>query len=160
MIFLTVGSVLPFERLVAAVDDWAGRHPETEIFAQTKGGRYTPRHMAHAEILSPAEFARRLDAAELIIAHAGMGSAIMAAERAKPVILFPRRAALREHTTDHQLDTVKFLEGRPGIHVATDPETLDRAIAEARKGGGGERLSSAAPPTFIANLRAAIAALD
>ena len=34
MIFATVGTQLPFDRLIAAVDRWAGTRPGREVFAQ------------------------------------------------------------------------------------------------------------------------------
>jgi hypothetical protein len=47
MILVTTGALLPFDRLIAVMDDWAARHPQTELFAQIGDGRYLPRHMPY-----------------------------------------------------------------------------------------------------------------
>lgn len=156
MIFITVGSMLPFDRFITAMDDWAERHPEEQVFAQIGGGAYVPR-MPHARMLTPGEFANHVTNAKLIVAHAGMGSVIMGAEAGKPVVLFPRRAALQEHTTDHQLHTVGWLKDRPGIFVAMDESEIDAKIKEASDQTlGGQTMASTAPASFVANIRQAL----
>ena len=44
MIFVSVGSMLPFERLVQAMDAWAGAHPDTKVVIQYGNGAYKPAH--------------------------------------------------------------------------------------------------------------------
>lgn len=157
MIFVTVGSMLPFDRFVAAMDDWAAANPKEAVFAQIGGGTYEPRHMEYARMLTPGGFAAKVEEATLIVAHAGMGSVIMAAEAGKPIVLFPRRHALGEHTTDHQLDTVGWLKDRPGIHLAMEAEDLATRIATARhRTDPGQNLSKTAPAAFVARLREAL----
>jgi UDP-N-acetylglucosamine transferase subunit ALG13 len=159
VIFVTVGSMLPFDRFVQVMDEWAERHPDEEIFAQIGGGPYEPKHMPFARMISPSEFRTYVEASNFVVAHAGMGSVIMAAEAGKPIILFPRRAALGEHTTDHQLHTANWLKSRPGIEVAMDEHELDALIASARFGGANvEVLSTTAPQDFVDRVRAALIA--
>ena len=43
---------------------------------------------------------------------------------ATPVLMMPRRAALKEHVNDHQLETVKHLSGRSGVALAMEAEAL------------------------------------
>ena len=45
VIFLTIGSMFPFDRLVRAMDDWAGTGSQCEILALIGAGSYEPRHM-------------------------------------------------------------------------------------------------------------------
>ncbi len=156
MIFITVGSMLPFDRFITAMDNWADRHPEEEVFAQIGGGTYVPR-MPHARMLTPSEFTSHVANAKLIVAHAGMGSFITAAEAGKPVVLFPRRAALQEHTTDHQLHTVAWLKDRAGVFVAMDEAELDAKIeSAANQVLGGQAMPTSAPAAFIENIRRAL----
>jgi UDP-N-acetylglucosamine transferase subunit ALG13 len=156
MIFVTVGSMLPFDRFVSAMDDWADRHPEVEVFAQIGGGSYKPR-MPHASMMSPSEFSANVRKAELIVAHAGMGSVITSAEAGKSIVLFPRRASLGEHTTDHQLHTVQWLKERPGIYVAMETRDLDARIAQAiDEMKGTQSMGTTAPESFIRNIRKAL----
>jgi UDP-N-acetylglucosamine transferase subunit ALG13 len=66
--------------------------------------------------------------ADVIVAHAGMGSIITALELSIPIIVMPRKADLGEHRNDHQIATAKrFLEqGR--IHVAFDEIELTEKL--------------------------------
>ncbi|HMM55704.1 MAG TPA: glycosyltransferase [Candidatus Desulfobacillus sp.] len=157
MIFVTVGSMMPFDRLVAAADAWAAASGR-EAFAQIGEGRYLPRHMEYTRRLAPGAFAARLRVAELIVAHAGMGSVISALEAGKPIVVMPRRSADREVTTDHQLHTTKWLTGKPGVHVAANEDDLaaaiERALAElARNEGRPPPLPQAAQAEFLARVR-------
>ena len=42
MIFATVGTQLPFDRLIVALDQWAASSPDVEVFAQIGRGEYRP----------------------------------------------------------------------------------------------------------------------
>jgi UDP-N-acetylglucosamine transferase subunit ALG13 len=124
VILLTVGTQLPFDRLVAAMDRIARDLPEA-IVAQTGPGRYAPQHMRWQASFEPAAFERLLGEARVIVAHAGIGSVLSAQRHGKGIVLFPRRAALGEHRNDHQQATVAQLDGRRGIYVArTEGELL------------------------------------
>lgn len=157
MIFVTVGSALPFDRLIRAMDLWAAAHPQTEVFAQVGAGEYVPQHMAYERMITPTEFRRRNEQAETIVAHAGMGSVITAAELGKPIVLLPRLASAREHTTDHQLHTAGWLAARPGIFVAKTEDDLAEQIAAAGQIAQSQNtLSKFAPTPFTDKLRASI----
>lgn len=131
MIFVTVGSMFPFERMVHAMDDWASQHPEQQVFAQIGGGKYEPIHMRWQRIIPPDEYKKIVSSCRIIVAHAGTGSVFTASEFRKPIVLFPRRAAQKEHTTDHQLDTAKWLEDKQGIFIAWSEKELAQAIERA-----------------------------
>ena len=51
MIFVTVGTQLPFDRLVRAVDAWAAEHPQVDVFGQIGPASFRPKHFAHADTL-------------------------------------------------------------------------------------------------------------
>ena len=103
MIFVTVGSMMPFDRLIRGMDEWASENTGVDVFAQIGGGSYEPNHMRWTRMLSPGEFQEAVQKASVLVAHAGMGSFFIAMGSRKPVVLMPRFAAKREHTTDHQL---------------------------------------------------------
>lgn len=153
MIFVTVGSQMPFDRLIKAVDAWACDHREQAVEAQIGNSDYVPQCMAHYRTLSPADFAARMRAASVVVAHAGMGTIISAAEFGKPLVLLPRRGALRETRNDHQIATAKWLAAKPGISVAYDEselaDILTREIVRVSEVG----LSSAAPAEMIQTLK-------
>lgn len=108
MIFLTLGTQLPFDRLVRAVDEWCGARGRDDVFGQIADPGdtgYRPQHFDWVAHLPPEDYTTRFASARLIVAHAGMGSIITAMERGKPIVLMPRRADLGEHRNEHQLAT-------------------------------------------------------
>jgi len=123
VIFLTVGSQLPFDRLVEAVDHWAGRSGR-EVFAQICETTLRPEHIRWTPRIAPKEFRESVRDASLIISHAGMGSILTALEFGKPILVMPRRAALRETRNDHQVPTARWLEARGSVAVALDEQAL------------------------------------
>lgn len=158
MIFVTVGSQLPFDRLVRAVDDWCVKRRGTEVFAQIAdpGPRgYFPRNFEWERFLSPEEFDRRFSEARLIIAHAGMGSIISALMAAKPIVIMPRCASLNEHRSDHQHATAQKFLDRANVHVAMDeselPVVVDSALSQPIQ--GEERVHAHADESLILSLR-------
>ena len=159
MILLTIGTMLPFDRLVRTVDKWAAEHPDEEVFAQIgEQGVYKPSHMRWTRLLAPREFSALIDRSRLLIAHAGTGSFFLAAERARPIVLFPRRASLKEHTTDHQVATARWLGGKHGVYVAMMEDELPSVIAQAlaQPDVVADRVAPFAPEPFIARLREAL----
>lgn len=157
MILVTVGGQLPFDRLVRAVDDWAGASGRRDVFAQVGASDYHPQHLASAPFLSPEEFRERFAAASAIVSHAGMGTVIGALEAGKPILIMPRRAELHEQRNDHQLATAERLRGRPGVCVAMDEDELRSRLATIDTLSGAERISASASPELIEALRAFVA---
>jgi UDP-N-acetylglucosamine transferase subunit ALG13 len=155
MIFVTVGSMFPFERMIKMVDNWSFQHPMHDVFAQIGGGEYEPKHMRWQRIIAPNAYKELVRSCRLIVAHAGTGSVFTASEFRKPIILIPRRADLREHTTDHQLDTAKWLENKPGIFVAWSEEELAPAMERAEKAAVNlqSSLPESAPQPFLDRIR-------
>lgn len=72
--------------------------------------------------------------ADLVIGHAGVGSALASLEQGKHPVLLPRRRQHSEHTDDHQLLIGQEL-GHRGLATARDPDVLtsnDLALAARR----------------------------
>lgn len=124
MIFASVGSMLPFDRLTKAVDDWALANPGEEVFIQIGEGAYEPRYAPWVRIMPHAEYKRRLETCDLFVAHVGMGSILQGLELKKQMLLLPRLAAQKEHTTDHQLHTADRFRETPGLKIVDDVATL------------------------------------
>lgn len=124
MIFVTVGTQLPFERLIGAVDRWAGESGRADVFAQTCSGTTTPEHLEWVAWLDPTEFRKRAREASLIVSHAGMGSVLTALEFNKPIVVLPRRVVLGEHRNDHQVATARWLASQGRVQVAMDEREL------------------------------------
>lgn len=128
MIFVTVGTQLPFERLLDAMDAIAADSRE-EIVAQTGSGQGRWSHLRSETQLHPDTFAEYFRAARIVVAHAGIGSILSAKRFGKPLVILPRRAALGEHRNDHQMATAKQVENIAGIHVAWEAEDIAALLA-------------------------------
>ena len=127
MIFVAVGTQVPFDRLVRAVDAWATRHGRDDVFAQIGRDAWRPNRLEWAETLSAKEFEDRVAGAEVVVSHAGMGTVLTALDLGKPLLIMPRRAALREHRNDHQVATARKLAEMDMADVAMDEtELVDR----------------------------------
>ncbi|MBX4959585.1 glucuronosyltransferase [Rhizobium lentis] len=130
MILVTVGTQLPFDRLIKAVDTFA-KDLTRPVLAQIGKGTYTPQNMKWIKNIEPADFDQVFRDANVIVSHAGIGTVLTAKRFGKPIILVPRKAALGEHRNDHQLATVSQLAGRPGIYVAhSDNELKDYLLQD------------------------------
>lgn len=126
MIFVTVGEQLPFDRLINAVDTWAFDSGQ-EVYAQIGNSQLVPNTIKYKQHLDPVEFQRAFLAADVIIAHAGMGTIITALELEKPLLVMPRQANLGEHRNDHQFATAKRFLEQGYISVAFDvPELIKK----------------------------------
>jgi UDP-N-acetylglucosamine transferase subunit ALG13 len=128
MIFVTVGSQLPFDRLIEAIDKIAPSIKGKEIVAQVFGMQYQPKNIKTLDYISPSEFKDYINNSELIISHAGTGTILSVAQLQKPLIVFPRLGKLRETRNDHQSATCRMLEKTSGLQVAYDEEQLKEKI--------------------------------
>lgn len=128
MIIVTVGMQLGFDRLIAAMDRLAPTL-DMPIVAQTGKGTYRPRNMEARERISPGDFEQLVQQSRLIVSHAGIGTILTAQRFAKPIVLFPRRLEHGEHRNDHQVATVRNLEGRSSLLIALEEVDLADAIA-------------------------------
>ena len=100
MIFLTVGTQLPFDRLTRIVDAWAGATGRKDVFAQIGENGQAPENIEYTEKLSPALFEQRMQAAELVIAHAGMGTILGCMGRGTPLLILPRQVAVLDQSSE------------------------------------------------------------
>ena len=127
MIFVTVGTQLPFDRLISTVDQWAGRTGEP-VFAQVGPSQRTFENLDTIPFLSPEEADRKFSEASVIIAHAGMGTIFTALAARKPLLVLPRQGRLGEHRNDHQMATARRLSDRGLVTVAWTEEELERRL--------------------------------
>jgi UDP-N-acetylglucosamine transferase subunit ALG13 len=157
VIFVTVGTQLPFDRLVGAVDRWAATRPDAEVFAQVGPTALRPAHIAWQRFLSPAECHERMRAADAIVAHAGMGTILGALELGTPILVMPRLAAPGEHRNDHQLATARRLAEQGSIAVAFDEAGLHERLDALDRLAARDPIGRYAPAPLIDALRAFIA---
>lgn len=153
MIFVTVGAQMPFDRLIQAVDEWAGTQENCEVIAQIGNSQLVPKNLRHQPFFEPPEFKRIMGEATAIIAHAGMGSIITALEYQKPILILPRRAELHETRNDHQFATAKRFQAMKSISVAFDEDELALALPKLGALQAGDGISKYACPELLDAIR-------
>ncbi len=139
------------------MDEWCGRSG-AEAFAQISdvgSEGYRPKNMAWSSFLGPDDWDERFAAADVVVAHAGMGTIISALMAGKPIVIMPRSVAYNEHRNEHQVATAKRFEGRPGVHVAMDEFQLPKLVevAVSQPPVGVQRLGRYADQSLIETIR-------
>ena len=125
MIFLTVGTQFPFDRLVKAVDEAADTNGfDEKIVAQIGDSSYCPENFEAAPSVEKAVFDQHFNKADSIISHAGMGTITMALEHRKPLLVMPRSKKYGEVVNDHQLAIAKKFEQLGYLLVAYGAEDV------------------------------------
>lgn len=153
MIFVTIGTQIPFDRLIEAVDDWAAGANGEEVFAQVGPSTYAAKHIKTKPFITPQEFRQYAQRARIIISHAGMGSILTALEFGKRIAVMPRRGDLGEHRNDHQIATAKYFGGQGRVVVASDRLELFEKLAQWNDADALEPISATASPALIATIR-------
>ena len=131
MIFLTVGSMFAFDRLVRAVDELAGQGAVgDEVVAQIGDGRFEPTHMAFHRFLEKRNYEQHVAGARAVIAHDGAGTIEMALAQLKPLLVVPRIGRLGEHVNNHQFATAKKFEQLGHVLAAYDVAEIAPRLKE------------------------------
>ncbi len=157
MIFITVGTQIPFRRLVSEMAKWATKNPGIKVIAQVGVGGGSFDSMECHELIDKSLFDSLLSESEIIVAHAGMGSILSALTAGKPVIVLPRRFEHGEHRNDHQIATARVMEGKPGIKVIWDELELSEALNARESIKADKKLDPYAPESFTNNLKKLLA---
>ncbi|WP_113261974.1 glycosyltransferase [Agrobacterium cavarae] len=124
MILLTIGTQLPFDRLVRAVDELSPLINEP-IFGQIGSeAQYEPKNFEYCRTMRPTDFDGKFSSARVILSHAGIGTVLSSRRHGKPIVVVPRLAKFGEHRNDHQLATCAQLKNKQGIYVASELESL------------------------------------
>ncbi len=153
MIFVTIGTQLPFDRLIGAVDRWACLRERDDVFAQVGPSRLQLRRLRCAAFIDNAEYQRRIEQSSAVVAHAGMGTILNALELGKPVVVMPRLAAQGEHRNDHQLATVRRLDRFELVHPVYTEEQLCDVLDALPAATNRPAIDASAPAPLIAALR-------
>lgn len=134
MIFVTIGTQEPFDRLVKAVDEIARELDGIEFVAQISHTNYQAQYMKTFDFMPPDQFDKYFSEAEIIISHAGMGTIISALVKEKPLIILPRLVRYREHRSDHQVATANVFKQLDYVHVANDENHLKQKVFDIVNG--------------------------
>jgi UDP-N-acetylglucosamine--N-acetylmuramyl-(pentapeptide) pyrophosphoryl-undecaprenol N-acetylglucosamine transferase len=75
-------------------------------------------------LMDPDELGQLIEQSDVVVTHAGIGSALMAFEAGKSPILVPRMKSHGEHVDDHQTQIARQFAER-GLAVMADASTVD-----------------------------------
>lgn len=138
MIFITVGTQLPFDRLLETFAEWCDTSGYAgEVIAQVgEDSQFTHPDMKVFTTLSSEEYYHWFCQAQGIVSHAGMGSILSCLDHGKRGVFLPRQYALAEHRNDHQLDTAKAFAGQyPTLSFCSDKQSFFAALDALTKPG-------------------------
>jgi len=129
-VFVTVGlERKPFERLLQAVDEAVGKGwIPADTLVQSGHNKFLFQDCKAVPFLSFDELQESVHAADLVIAHGGVGSVLMALEQRKIPLVLPRRADLGEHVDNHQIEFVKRMEQEGRVMAAYDTKEFKRVL--------------------------------
>ncbi|PWD51936.1 glycosyltransferase [Serinibacter arcticus] len=131
-VLVTLGTIRPyrFDALLDAVERMAG--DLGEIVWQT--GATDGRDLTGAErtLMPSEEFDAAVRRADVVVSHAGVGSALRALDLGRVPVLVPRRASRHEHVDDHQAQIARLLASRG---LAVDVEAPDLTMDHLRRAG-------------------------
>ena len=157
MIFVTVGSQLPFDRLIAPVATWARARNVRDIYFQHGGTTVDLTGFDACAFMPPDEAAQMFARAKVVVAHVGVGTILACLERGTPIIVLPRKATLNETRNEHQLASARSLQAREGLrngfHVAWEAEDLPALLDAIATLPGCEPISQHASAELLAAVR-------
>lgn len=155
LLFATVGTVLPFDRLITSVATLKTEGAiEEEVVAQTGVGGVRPDGLQSVETLPFDSVREILKDADIVVCHGGTGSLITALREGCRVVAVPRRSSYGEHYDDHQFEITRAFAMRGLVAVAETPEELRLALQQVRE---REPVAATSDPSeLIAHLRGLI----
>lgn len=157
MIFVTVGTDQPFDRLLRVIDQWARENNRSDVFAQIGETPNVPTFVPYDKFLEPAEFSRRFASASIVIAHAGMGTILSALRYGKPILVMPRLASLGEQRNEHQMATARRLSELGKITVAFNDDELREKLMRLDELTVKDKIGAYASDALVSTLRDFIA---
>lgn len=128
MIFVTVGTQEPFDRLIQAIDEIFPELGDSEIIVQATLKRYKPINFKTLDFINPLEYKEIFNRADYIISHAGMGTILSAMTNEKALIIMPRLIKFGEHRNEHQLHTAQKFKSLNYINVADNEIELKNIL--------------------------------
>ena len=130
MTFVTLGTQnFPFNRLLALVDQLVEDGVlQGQVFAQVGYTTYVPRNYSYVDFLPPENYNRCIAQADLIIAHAGVGTIMSCLSRRKKLIVVPRAKEHSEHVDNHQFEIAEEFARKGYLLAAEHYDGLKSAV--------------------------------
>ena len=122
-VVVTVGTIkYPFRALFERLLDVLP--PDADVLWQTGSTPVDGLPLRAAPSLPHADLLSAMRGADVVVAHAGIGSALASLEAGRAPLLVPRRESRGEHVDDHQVQIAKDLHSR-GLAVHVEVHALD-----------------------------------
>ena len=141
-----------FERAVVAIQrslaELGGAKPE--VLWQTGCTQVGESGILARQAVPASELRQAVGEADLVIAHGGVGSALMALECGKAPLLLPRSHENHEHVDGHQKWIAQELSRR-SLAITCDPDSLSAKYMVAAT--SGMVVAASAPPSFLLDAR-------
>jgi UDP-N-acetylglucosamine transferase subunit ALG13 len=125
MIFVTIGTSEPFDRLLRALPLVVGE----ELVVQAGESTTRPRDARCITYVPFDELVELVRAARIVVTHAGVGTIMVALANGKRPIVVPRLARFGEAVDDHQLGLARRLDKAGFVTAVEDEAELAKAIA-------------------------------
>jgi beta-1,4-N-acetylglucosaminyltransferase len=120
----------PFNRLLEAVKALVPLLP-APVVVQHGHTPFSCVACMSREFLDTERFTEEIATAEVLILHAGAGSALHAIKARKVPVIVPRRSCFGEHVDDHQVEFARQLGAERLAVVVEDTGDLMQAVEEA-----------------------------
>jgi UDP-N-acetylglucosamine--N-acetylmuramyl-(pentapeptide) pyrophosphoryl-undecaprenol N-acetylglucosamine transferase len=141
-VVITIGTLdFSFRRLFDRLKALLPVHVDVVVQAGPDSSRIDWPGARVEALMAPDELGSLMERADVVVAHAGIGSALMAFEAGKSPILIPRMKSHGEHVDDHQTQIAQQFADR-GLAVMADAsavglehfsEALARCVKRAPK---------------------------
>lgn len=129
MIFVTTGTnEQGFDRLTLAA---RGLGHDEELVVQYGSSRVQDGPGTWQDFLPFTDMREAMERARVVVAHAGVGSILLAHRCGRRPVVMPRRVGLGEAVDDHQLGLARRLEGQGLVTLVQDSGELAEAVAQA-----------------------------
>ncbi len=152
MILVSVGTQLPFDRLIKTVDEWALARKRKDVVGQIGPTDYLPKAIDYFPFMEHDRFFALQSKCRVMVSHAGMGSIITALELGKPLIILARDHLRHEHRNAHQSDTLRQFANLAGIYAARDEAHLLELLDSHETLTARPSIDASAPREFVERL--------
>lgn len=143
MILVTTGTnEQPFERLIRAVEQLDVRE---HMVVQHGSCQIAEPRRDWFDFLSFEELTELMREARVVVAHAGIGSIMVARRCGKRPIVVPRRLHHAEAVDDHQLPVARRLHANGIVDLVEDERLLGRRLVGTRREGRFARTEAQLP---------------
>lgn len=132
MIFVTVGThEQPFDRLIKCIDQMvADGKINEEVIIQKGYTDYEPQNCKSYKLIGYDDMQKYIAEARIVVTHGGPASFVAPLSIGKIPVVVPRQYKYNEHVNDHQLEFVKYIDGKMGTIIPVyNIEELEETIS-------------------------------